>query len=231
MNKSITFSEKNLKGNSLLNLAYKDYIAARFLLNNRFVIQGITLASTAVEKYLKALIFFTSKEKEKLKFHLNNFDKIKDILSKNEYDITGKLDTVFLDILQKGYEIRYYDEIEDPIIIGFFINQFIGELDDTINFLETCVMKTQNDTAFRTSYGRAINDKDPNLYQNNFILNKQNKKVFMERPDDGFYIEIFISSGVNSECIVWGEGISNHYNGCISVFKGLQHGIRNLELV
>lgn len=60
---SITQTEKFLNGPTLLDLGYRDYIAARFLLNNKFIIQGLTLASTALEKYLKSLIVLTSKEK------------------------------------------------------------------------------------------------------------------------------------------------------------------------
>ena len=65
MGKSITHTEILLTGSSLMDLGYRDYIAARFLLNNKFIIQGLTLASTALEKYLKSLIVLTSKEKEK----------------------------------------------------------------------------------------------------------------------------------------------------------------------
>lgn len=32
--------------------------------------------------------------------------------------------------------------------MGFYLNQFIGELDYTIDFIETLVLKTQNETAY-----------------------------------------------------------------------------------
>lgn len=81
---------------------------------------------------------------------------------------------VFINILQKAYKIRYYDKLEEPVKMGFFLNQFIGELDSTIHYLE-------NNETPGLLYGQAIRSKDPNLYQNNFILNNQNKKAFMEK--------------------------------------------------
>lgn len=198
-------------GSSLVDLGYRDYIAARFLLNNEFVVQGLTLASTAIEKYLKALIVFTSKEKEKYYYHFDNLIKLKDILDKNHHDVTKEFDPVFLDILVKAYKIRYYDKLEEPIKIGFFLNQFIGELDDTIHSLET------SDTP-GILYGRAIQNRDPNLYQNNFILNKQEKKDFMERPDTAFAIHIQIGSSSHMENKVVGRDIVNKYEGRLAIF-------------
>ncbi len=38
MNKSYTWAEQQSIGSSLVDLGYRDYIAARFLLNNEFII-------------------------------------------------------------------------------------------------------------------------------------------------------------------------------------------------
>ena len=219
MSKPITLKEKYFTGYSLIDLGYRDYIAARFLLNNRFIIQGLTLASTAVEKYLKALIVLTSEEKEKYYYHFDNLEKLKAILAKSNSDVTEKFDPVFLNILENAFKIRYYDRIEKPIFIGFFINQFIGELDYTIDSLETFVLKTQKN---ETPYRRAIESKDPHLLENNFVLKKQNKKDFMEKPDDGFSIYISIGSSTQRENMVVGKGIVNKYEGSLSLFTEFQ---------
>jgi hypothetical protein len=104
MGKPLAFTEKQLKGSTLVDLGYRDYIDARFLLNNKFIIQGLTLASTAVEKYLKALIVFTSKEKEKYNVHLDNIGKLKNILQKNNCDVTKTFDPIFIKILEDVYK-------------------------------------------------------------------------------------------------------------------------------
>lgn len=212
MANSITWAERQSIGSSLVDLGYRDYIAARFLLNNEFIVQGLTLASTAVEKYLKALIVFTSKGKERYNYHFDRLSKLKAILDKNYHDVTKKFDPVFVSILEKAYKIRYYDKLEGPIEIGFFLNQFIGELDYTIHFLETI-------DSPGLLYRQAIQNKDPNLYQNNFVLNKQDKKEFMERPDTAFAIHIQIDSISHRESKVVGRDIVNNYEGRLATFS------------
>ncbi|WP_281989919.1 hypothetical protein [Aquimarina aggregata] len=95
MDNSISWTEKFYKGHWLIDLGYRDYIAARFLLNNHLIIQGLTLASTSVEKYLKALIVFNLKEKQKYFYHLDRFELLKNLLSKVNNDITVEFAPVF----------------------------------------------------------------------------------------------------------------------------------------
>lgn len=208
----MTWAEKQMTASSFADLGYRDYIAARFLLNNEFIIQGTTLASTAIEKYLKALIIFTSKEEKNYNYHLDNIIKLKAILEKNHYDITKNFDPVFLNILENAYKIRYYDNLKEPIKIGFFLNQFIGELDSTIHFMETSEIHGLH-------YKQAIQGKYPILYQNNFILNKQDKKDFMEKPDTAFAIHIQIGSSAHIENKVVGRQIVNKYEGRLAIFS------------
>lgn len=218
MDKSITFMEKLSTGYSFTELGYRDYIAARFLLNNHYIVQGLTLASVAVEKYLKAIIVFNLQEKEWYNYHFDRFEKLKNLLSKVNNDVTQEFDPVFVAILKKAFKIRYYDKIEKPISMGFYINQFIGELDYTINYLENFIFNTQSCGQPITVYNKAIINKDPDLYYNNFILNKENKKHFMEKPDIGFSIHISVGSVVHQEKMVKGGSIRNKYDGQIAEF-------------
>lgn len=218
MDNSITWTEKLYKGHWLMDLGYRDYIAARCLLNNHLIIQGLTLASTSVEKYLKALIVFNLKEREKYNYHFDRFEKLKNLLNKVNKDVTVEFDPLFLEILENAFKIRYYDKIEQPIFMGFYINQFIGELDYTIDFLENYIAKTENDGASFSAYNRAITNNDLHLYENNFVLNKENKKDFMEKPDVGFSINIQIGPVLQTEEIVKGGSTKNKYEGQISKF-------------
>ena len=77
MDRSITFMEKLSTGYSFSELGCRDYIAARFLLNNNHIVQGLTLASIAVEKYLKAIIVFNLQEREWYNYHFDRFEKLK----------------------------------------------------------------------------------------------------------------------------------------------------------
>jgi len=218
MENSIAWTEKLYKGHWLMDLGYRDYIAARLLLNNHLIIQGLTLASTSVEKYLKALIVFNLNEKENYYYHFDRFEKLKNILTKVNNDITVEFDPVFIEILENAFKIRYYDRIEKPIFMGFYINQFIGELDYTIDYIERFIANTQNGRESMSVYNRAIKNNDSNLYKNNFILSKENKKDFMEKPDVGFSIHIRIGSVVQEEKIVKGGSTKNKYEGRISKF-------------
>jgi hypothetical protein len=218
MDDSITWTEKLYKGHWLVDLGFRDYIAARFLLNNHLIIQGLTLASTSVEKYLKALIVFNFKDREKYHYHFDRFELLKNVLAKVNNDVTEEFDPVFLEILENAFKIRYYDKIEKPIFMGFYINQFIGELDYTIDFMERFIANSQNEGESMSAYNRAIKNNDSHLYENNFILSKENKKDFMEKPDVGFSIHIQIGSVVQNEKIVKGGLTKKKYEGQISKF-------------
>ena len=133
--------------------------------------------------------------------------------------MTGEFDPVFLEILETVFKIRYYDNIKQPVFIGIYINQFIGELDFTIDFLENFIAKTEFGGESSSAYNRAINKNDSHLYENNFILKKENKKDFMEKPDVGFSIHIRIESVVQTEQTVKGGSTINKYEGRISKFS------------
>lgn len=200
-------------GFSFLTLGYRDYIAARFLLNNNFIIQGVTLASTAFEKYLKAILAISGKPSSG---HLNNkLSEFKDLLKESYYDITEFFDDRFLKILSNVYKIRYYDKIQKPIQIGFFINQFIGELDFAISFIENKVIlnvKNQNGEIVNSPYKHDVEVKEHHLFFNNYILNDLPKKDHMEKIDNGFIIYVD-SNNPEGELIGEGTNIKNKYNG------------------
>uniref|UniRef100_UPI00404AF0F7 hypothetical protein n=1 Tax=Gelidibacter sp. TaxID=2018083 RepID=UPI00404AF0F7 len=87
------------------------------------------------------------------------------------------------------------------------------------DFMETFVLNTQNGI---TPYRTAIKEKDRHLYKNNYILNKENKKDFMEKLDEGFSIQISTNSVVHTETTIKGKGIINKYEGKISIFTDFQ---------
>lgn len=219
MSKPKTFFEKCSGSSSLIDLAFRDYIGARFLLNNQLIIQGLTLASTAVEKYLKAIIVFKIIETERYNYHFDRFEKLKELLFKSEFKIIDDFDPVFLDVLEKAFKIRYYDGLEDEIEIGIYLNQFIGELDTVVNGLETYIVQTQNGGRKFSQYWSAIEKRDSKLYEENYILNQIDKKKFMEKPGYAFSIHIHPGLVMHSESICMGEKIAVKYEGRLSIFN------------
>jgi hypothetical protein len=121
---------------SLLSTGYDDYIASRLLLSKDYHIQGLTLASSAVEKYLKVILAVNGKTKKEMGVHLDRWDKLESLIKNCYTDISKFLDERFLVLLGKAYQARYYDNLTAPIMISFFKNQLIGELDYTVNFIE-----------------------------------------------------------------------------------------------
>jgi len=212
MGETITHTQRFLKATCLVDLGFRDYLAARCLLNNRLIIPGLTLASTAIEKYLKALLVLKLDEEENYYYHFDRFDKLNDILERNNIDVTKNFDPVFLNILEKAFKIRYYDRLKQPVTIGLYLNQFIGELDHTIHNLEKLA-------DLSLTYRRAIEHKDPHLYENNFILKNQDKREFMESPDTAFSVRIYVSSCVQKEDTVVGRDIINKYEGRMAIFE------------
>ncbi|HMK04264.1 MAG TPA: hypothetical protein VK489_08740 [Ferruginibacter sp.] len=212
MKQTIKLFDRYFDGSALVSLGYRDYVAARVLLNNKLIIQGITLASTAVEKYLKAVIVLTLKEKERFNYHFDRIEKLQDILDRNHHDITKNFDPVFLSILEKAFKIRYYDGLKKPVTISFYLNQFLGELDQTIYNLEKLIN-------LGLAYSQAVKSKDPHLFENNFILRKQDKKEFMEKPDTAFSVYIDMCSSTQRENTMFGSDIVNKYEGRLAVFE------------
>ena len=202
---------------NLIILGYRDYIAARFLLNNDFLIQGITFASTAVEKYLKVLLLVTG---HKRKLHLENWKEIKNLLHLNGIDIFNELDINFLKLLSKVYKLRYYDKIESQVFYSFIKWQALWELDFTINIIENRTsFKLSSGESWKSPYKSAIEVKDKTLFEENYVLNGIDKKQYMER--EGKSVIINIDKNLN-EVHIEGPLKQENYKGSIIELKDVQ---------
>lgn len=198
---------------------YRDYIAARFLLNNNFPIQGLTLASTAVEKYLKSVLVLSGKLINEINVHLDKIEKLKKLLSECYIDFTVHFDSNFLVILSNVYKMRYYDSIKEQITVGFFVNQVIGELDFVINFFETKVIfniRDENNKLVKTPYFQAIEKNEIHLIFNNYLFNGISKKQHMEKPDSAYGLHFNPTKGSKGEATIQTlKPVSQKYDGTI----------------
>ena len=210
--------DNNTKAFALIQLGFDDYIASRHLLNNKLIMQGVTLASTAVEKYLKAVLATFGKVK---KVHLDRLDVLKNQLKECYTDFTDKFDERFLEILGKAYKIRYYHDNEETITIGFFLHQFLCELDYTIHFFENVVytgIKDGNDNEVLTFYKKYVHERNPNLTFNNYLFEGLSKNEFMERPGYGYCI-YFNPKRWDGNILVEGHNVKNSYDGRITLIN------------
>ena len=179
----------------LMSLGYRDYIASRFLINNNYISQGTVLASSAVEKYLKAVLAING---IKCKYHLDHIGQFKSLFSQTPYHtIFEVLDPVFLEVLSKAYKYRYYDEntVTKPDTVGFLVNQFLGSMDFTIFKLDSLLIITKETHEGEAStqdsqLKRAAKIGLSDLWLNNYVLNKIDKKEFMDRKSQAFGLHI-----------------------------------------
>ena len=167
---------------SLLFTAYKDYVAARVLINSSLVIQALTLASSAVEKYIKAYLVAVGKKPKQV--HLDDLGELKKQFGAAHQNVLDQIDPNFLSILGKAYAYRYFDKKTEVDYIGVSINQILAELDFTVNFFEDVIelFDHQNAEKIDTSYHIDFKAKDKHLVENNYLLEGVSKKEFMERP-------------------------------------------------
>ncbi len=103
-----------------------------------------------------------------------------------------KIDPLFIEILAKAYTLRYYDDIQVPTTIGFFKNQFLGELDGTVALFEQMFIlsKEDNKDVILSPLKQDYMAKNPDLLEKNWVAQKADKKKFMETDCEGFAIHI-----------------------------------------
>lgn len=203
---------------NLLSLAYRDYIAARFLILNDFYLQGLTLSSTAVEKYLKVVL--AVKEGIFTKDHLDKLGNFKGRISRAGIKIFDELDASYLQLLQDVYKLRYYDQLSSQTQIGFLKWQVLGELDSTINKIDSKLEEYDADSRhWRTPYRAAIKKRDQYILSENYLLNGEDKSAFMERT--GPSCILYIHKG-EIEVYMTMDGISaSKYSGKIMTVTGV----------
>ncbi len=148
--------------------------------------QGVLLACSAIEKYLKAATIVVNGDFQKV--HIRDVRKLKQLFrGRAEEEIFNYFDDTFFKALRSAYEFRYIDQVKAPKSFGFIINQFLGELDYTVDKLESLfIVEHASGGYWISNYKRAIADNDPDLYLNNYLLNKEDKNQFMERASQVF---------------------------------------------
>jgi hypothetical protein len=202
---------------NLMILGYRDYVGARFLLNNELLVQGVTLASTAVEKYLKVLLLVLG---FKRKLHMEDWKEIKNLLTKNGIEIFSELDHNFIQLLSKVYKLRYYDKVQNQVNYSFIKWQVLAELDFTVGIIEERTsFKYSNDVTWESPYKMAVRTKDDKVFCENYYLNGLSKKEYMER--EGKAIVVNIDQNLE-EIVIEGPLKVQEYSGKILQLEGFE---------
>jgi hypothetical protein len=177
--------DKTINIRNFMNLGFKDYIAARVLLNSGLLLQGAILASTSIEKYFKAILAFRGNLIEK---HLNNAH----LNSIKNYDpkLYGSLNESYLLFLQKSYKLRYFDNIKAGFRLAVHQRATLSELDYTVSSIQKRIKIIRGEEKLLTMYDSAVQGIDQNLFLNNYILNNINKDTFLQQEESLIYTMI-----------------------------------------
>lgn len=180
--KKLQRSEYGPKTAEFLNIAYKDYLASRVLLNAFLLVQGAVLASTAVEKYFKAVLAFRGNESggHLKRAHINaakNFDSRLARLLNNE----------FLSLLQKAYSLRYLDNLKADFNLVIASREFLAELDFTACMFQESFTLRQDGTEVILEYHQHKKQKDSRLMSNNFLFSGADKQSFISAEPQMIY--------------------------------------------
>jgi hypothetical protein len=170
----------------LLDLGFRDYVAARCLLRNRLYLQGATLASTSIEKYLKAYLAAHAGIQMNLHLRVEDLPKFRALFLTHKLDLLSTMDSAFVEILCQAFTLRYYDNDEERVI-GFHAVQLLAELDEFVERAET-ELQLQNASGGKivSDYLSARRRNDPEVCDDNFVVAGIVKKEIMERPGDFF---------------------------------------------
>lgn len=206
-----------VRASQFLIQGYDDYIAARVLLNKGYNLQGATLAATSVEKYFKAILNALSIQIGKL--HLSRLGEIRKAFESTDYkELFNYLDDTFLGILSEVYAFRYLDGMNKPKQFGFFVNQFLCELDYTVHSIESLI-KIHNKDKPVSKLQRDIQSQNPDLFENNYLVQKIDKAVFMNKDSAGYgmYYDPKTDSPIELTGVT--SKISIPYTGSISIIS------------
>lgn len=165
-----------------LNTGYDDYIASRVLLNAGLLSQGAILASTSIEKYIKAFLAIRGNES---RGHLKqaHWNALKNYSER----IYEQIDFDFLELCQKSYKLRYFDEL--PVGFNLVIAQFefMSELDKAIALFENSLTVKKDGESRMLKYAAAVDRKDQQLTLNNYIFAEIEREDFLKNRHQLIY--------------------------------------------
>jgi len=163
------------KSRTLISMGFRDYVAARVLINNGLLLQGATLASTSIEKYFKAILILNKKKSHK---HLNA--ELCNLVKEFDPDLYNNLNLSFLELLIKCYTLRYLDDAPNKFSVVFIQYPLLAELDYSVSKIEKKFHIYQDSKKLDLDYRQTWNNKDPEFTANNYIYNGMSKVNFIE---------------------------------------------------
>jgi HEPN domain-containing protein len=165
-----------LKAIHFLGWADDDYICARTLLIDGFLVQGAMFANTAVEKYLKAVMLVKGIKLMKTHNVIRLYDRLKG-------SGIAPLNEGYLRALGKAYKMRYPDDLERNFNLGLCQSQLLAELDASVHRIRTGFGLRRNDgTPMKTSFDTMLENSDPLLINRNSAFAAYKREELFQQP-------------------------------------------------
>jgi hypothetical protein len=135
---------------------------ARQLLISGLLVQGASLATTAIEKYLKAFFVFRDLPFPKSHNPLSLYDQL-------GFE-TRILDTEFLSALAKAYTLRYPDDLPSGFNIALSQVLLLTKLDTTVHILLRDLKLRNSKGPIQHLLDRAITQNDRQVLDGNVAI-------------------------------------------------------------
>lgn len=177
--------QKHHKSTDFLDLAQDDYIAARLLLRTGLLPQGVAVAATAVEKYLKAALAVKGYYSKK---HLDS--GLIQSIEKLFPDLSNALNQDFLKYLKRGFMLRYATVDSDGFAI--VLNQYrtLITLDETILKIDSGFLLKQGGSEIDTPLRQSIKSNDPSVLEDNVPLGGITFSALSQRPNKMYELKV-----------------------------------------
>lgn len=198
-----------------VNWADRDYIAARKLFNANLIVQGCSLANTAIEKYLKAILLL-------IKFPIPKGYKGHDISNLYSQVVVKfpklKLNEEFLEMLVKVYKLRYPDGLEIGYNVSLCSMKILIELDHSVFEIRSGFHFQKSDgTAAVALLDSMLQDHSNDLLENNTSFGSTLREDIFNNPlhvyemrviSEGNFLEAYYQSkNIKDDNIFNAEGL------------------------
>lgn len=173
--------EKFTKISGFLLSGYRDYLAARTLINNGLLYRGVIVSATAIEKLLKVFLVLNANPKR-----THDVSKLFKEAVKFDAELEHKFNQDFLDFLSKAYRLRYFDDNIFNHSNGKFklsVPQYktLAELDFTTLTILNSIKVEYQGQILHHEYHDHLEEENKLLFEKNYLLTGINKKDFIEQ--------------------------------------------------
>ena len=163
-----------------LQTADEEYVAARTLLRQSFVVQGSILSASVIEKYLKVVCLIHDISFDKQGESGHNLIKLYDSLS--EIYSEKPLNKSYLEFLNKIYKLRYPDKITEGFNAALHQGKSLVGLDETVFKIRSRIHISSSVQEVKFRFDHLFELKDDFLLNGNHTFGNANRADAFNQP-------------------------------------------------